>query len=128
VVDILAQINEEMDIGEAACKLLSMLIERRMVSGPDRIGLSGKRLESVLGRGKRTENAGYRPSTSGERRRRPDDRPRYEGRPASSDDRPAGDDRGYRRARPALPARSDGGEGQFWDGKQWVRGSGKRRS
>jgi ATP-dependent RNA helicase DeaD len=120
VVDILAQLNEEMDVGEAACKLLSMLIERRAVSGPDRIGLSGKRLESVLGRGRRTDNAGYRPSTSGTRRRREDERPR-------PDERPVRDDGGFRRGRPSQPARPESGEGQFWDGKQWVRGNGKKR-
>jgi ATP-dependent RNA helicase DeaD len=120
VVDILAQLNEEMDVGEAACKLLSMLIERRAVSGPDRIGLSGKRLESVLGRGRRTDNAGYRPSTSGARRRRDDERPRPE-----VATRP--DDRSFRRAGPAQPARPDSGAGQFWDGKQWVRGHDKKR-
>ena len=125
VVDILAQINEEMDIGEAACKLLSMLIERRAVSGPDRIGLSGKRLESVLGRGRRSENAGYRQSTSGERRRRPDERGRDDQRPPAAP-RPQGDEAGFRRVRPDRPARPETGEGQFWDGKQWVRGRGKR--
>ena len=51
VVDLYAQLCEDMDAGEAACKVLSMLLSKRAISGPDRIGLSGQRLESVVGGG-----------------------------------------------------------------------------
>src|ERR1043165_9244180 len=47
VVDLLAQLTEEMDAGEVACKALSMLLAKRVIQGPDRIGLSGQRLEAV---------------------------------------------------------------------------------
>ena len=63
VVDLLSQLTEEMDVTEAACKALSMLIAKRSVGGPDRIGLSGKRLEAVVGDGGgggRPAGAGYR--------------------------------------------------------------------
>jgi ATP-dependent RNA helicase DeaD len=53
VVELFSQLSEEMDASELACKLLSMVVQKRAISGPDRIGLSGQRLESVVGRQQR---------------------------------------------------------------------------
>lgn len=47
-VDILAILQEEMDLTEAACKLISMLIDRRSVQGPNRIGLSRQQLQALI--------------------------------------------------------------------------------
>ncbi len=47
-VDILATLQEEMDLTETACKLISMLVDRRSVQGPNRIGLSQQQLQALL--------------------------------------------------------------------------------
>ncbi len=58
VVELFAQMCEEMDPSEAACKALSMLLSKRAITGPDRIGLSGNRLESVVGGGRGSGGGG----------------------------------------------------------------------
>jgi ATP-dependent RNA helicase DeaD len=47
-IEILKGMEEEMDIARVHIKLISMLLDQYNVSGPDRIGIDRKRLESIL--------------------------------------------------------------------------------
>ncbi len=47
-VEILTALSEEMELTEAACKLISMMIDQRSVQGPNRIGLNSKQLQALL--------------------------------------------------------------------------------
>jgi ATP-dependent RNA helicase DeaD len=47
-VDILSALSEEMDVGEAACKLISMMVDRRSVRGPEKIGFTGEKLDRLV--------------------------------------------------------------------------------
>ena len=119
VVDFFAQLTEEMDAGEAACKVLSMLLSKRVIQGPDRIGLSGQRLEAVVGRG-------GKPRAGGGERYAPRGRSDggYRGPPERGDRPVRGDQGGDRGAAPEHPIhgkRPGAGAGQYWNGKQWVR-------
>ena len=122
VVDLFAQLCEEMDAGEAACKVLSLLISKRLIAGPDKIGLSGQRLEAVVGRG----GGGGGGGGGGNRPRQDGYAPRgqYRRGPPDHDARNDGPPRG-------RPPADGGGDhrGEVWNGKNWVRGdapAGKR--
>jgi len=123
VVDLFAQLTEEMDASEAACKVLSMLMAKRVIQGPDQIGVSGQRLEAIVGRGgggggkPRQDRGGgerYAPRGRGDGYRRPPERGE---RPFQGDQGGAPADHPVRSKRPT----GGGGAGQFWNGKQWVR-------
>ncbi|MGE4296290.1 MAG: DEAD/DEAH box helicase [Campylobacterales bacterium] len=45
---LLSTLTEEMDMPQVALKMLSLLIQKQDVSGPDRIGVSAARLEKLL--------------------------------------------------------------------------------
>jgi ATP-dependent RNA helicase DeaD len=107
VVDLFAQLCEEMDAGEAACKALSMLLSKRVISGPDRIGLSGSRLEAVVGRG--GGGGGGRP------------RGNYAPRQGGGEGYRRAPERGDRPYRGDRPEQGGGHRGEVWNGKQWVR-------
>jgi ATP-dependent RNA helicase DeaD len=47
-VEVLSRLQEEMDLTEVACKLISMLIDKRRVHGPNRIGFNGQQLQALL--------------------------------------------------------------------------------
>jgi ATP-dependent RNA helicase DeaD len=115
VVDLFAQLCEEMDAGEAACKVLSLLISKRLIAGPDKIGLSGQRLEAVVGRG----GGGGGGGGGGSRPRQDGYAPRgqYRRGPPDHDARNDGPPRG-------RPPADGGGDhrGEVWNGKNWVRG------
>jgi ATP-dependent RNA helicase DeaD len=122
VVDLFAQLTEEMDAGEAACKVLSMLMSKRVIQGPDHIGVSGQRLEAIVGRGgggggkprQDRGGGGYAPRGRGDSYRRPPER----------GDRPFRDDQGGAPAEHPIRSKrptGGGGGGQIWNGKQWVR-------
>ncbi len=135
VVELLAELRDEMDVTEVAAKLLSMMLEKRSISGPDRIGLSGQRLEAVLARGRsvgggtgagrppyRGGGGGYRPGggygapRGGFRADQGADGPprkTYGKGPTPPTDKPMN----------AKPVRQGGAsfDGKVWDGKQWVR-------
>lgn len=70
---ILKALEAEMDFSEIGVKLISLLMERYSVSGPDRIGVDRKKLESML-----------RPSPERSRGARP-----YRGKPSFAGKRPA---------------------------------------
>jgi ATP-dependent RNA helicase DeaD len=50
-VDLLSTLEEQLDLTQIACKLLTIAIGRRKVRGPESIGLKGPRLKAVLGGG-----------------------------------------------------------------------------
>jgi ATP-dependent RNA helicase DeaD len=60
---ILSELIEQMDLQQVALKMISLLIEKQNLSGPDRIGISTQRLEKLLN----------------EQNRRTSDRPRWRG-------------------------------------------------
>ncbi len=61
-VDLLATIQEEFDLTEVACKLLSMVLDRRNIHGPNRIGLSSQQLQALLKPSKVHRRSPNRPS------------------------------------------------------------------
>ena len=50
-VDMLTNLEEQLDLTQIACKLISMALAKRKVRGPDQIGVSGPKLKSVLAGG-----------------------------------------------------------------------------
>jgi len=50
-VDMLTNLEEQLDLTQIACKLISMVLAKRKVRGPDMIGVSGQKLKSVLAGG-----------------------------------------------------------------------------
>jgi ATP-dependent RNA helicase DeaD len=50
-VDLLSTLEEQLDLTQIACKLLTMMVSRRKVRGPEQIGVKGPRLKAVLGGG-----------------------------------------------------------------------------
>jgi ATP-dependent RNA helicase DeaD len=50
-VDLLASLEEELDLTQIACKLLTILRAKRKVRGPESIGVRGARLKTILGGG-----------------------------------------------------------------------------
>ncbi len=69
-VELLSTLQEEMDLTEAACKLLSMVLDKRSIHGPNRIGLSGQQLQALLKPSKVHRKSNYN--------RRPVKRPKTE--------------------------------------------------
>lgn len=55
---LLSTIGEELDLQQSALKMLSLLIEKQSVTGPDKIGLSMARLEKFLASQKNRESRG----------------------------------------------------------------------
>lgn len=49
-VSILAELEKSMDASEAACKLISIMLDKRRVRGPNRIGLNRKQLTTLMSR------------------------------------------------------------------------------
>lgn len=82
----LKAIEEEMDLPQIAYKLISLLLEQQNISGPERIGVDSKRIESLLrpmydrGRGGSGSRNMYRQGNGGGRG--------YRGKPAFSDKKP----------------------------------------
>lgn len=60
-VDMLTNLEEQLDLTQIACKLISMVLAKRKVRGPDRIGVSGPKLKTVLAGG----NVGAGPQSGG---------------------------------------------------------------
>jgi ATP-dependent RNA helicase DeaD len=50
-VDMLTKLEEGMDLTQIACKLISILLEKRKVRGPETIGVTGPKLKSILAGG-----------------------------------------------------------------------------
>ena len=50
-VDLLSNLEEQLDLTQIACKLLTIMVGKRKVRGPDTIGVRGPRLKSILGGG-----------------------------------------------------------------------------
>jgi ATP-dependent RNA helicase DeaD len=73
-VELLATLQQQMDLPQIVCKLISLQLAKRKVRGPDAIGIRGPRLQSILNQ----QGGGDRPSGGG--RPRPFSRPRT-GRP-----------------------------------------------
>jgi ATP-dependent RNA helicase DeaD len=82
-VGILSDLQEQLDLTQIACKLLSMTIAKRKVRGPDSIGVRGPRLKSLLNSANgQSSDSNERPSRRPFHRPRPNDpKPRYQGKP-----------------------------------------------
>jgi ATP-dependent RNA helicase DeaD len=50
-VDMLTELEEQLDITQIACKLISMALAKRKVRGPEKIGVSGPKLKHLLAGG-----------------------------------------------------------------------------
>ncbi len=80
-MDILKQLEDDLDVGTIACKLISMLLQRNEVTGPNSIGLDQKAIKELIrkaseysGRGGSNNRRGFsgnrnRDSRSGDGRR-----------------------------------------------------------
>jgi len=77
-VELLTEMQEQLDLTQIACKLLTLIIAKRKVRGPESIGVRGPRLKSILsGGGGGGGGGGY---GGGDRRDdRPQRRPLFKG-------------------------------------------------
>jgi ATP-dependent RNA helicase DeaD len=50
-VDMLTTLEEQLDLTQIACKLISMMLDKRKVRGPESIGVSGPKLKNILAGG-----------------------------------------------------------------------------
>jgi ATP-dependent RNA helicase DeaD len=81
-VGILSDLQEQLDLTQIACKLLSMTIARRKVRGPESIGVRGPRLKSILNSANpQSPDFQDRPKRPFHRPRRNDANPRFQGKP-----------------------------------------------
>jgi ATP-dependent RNA helicase DeaD len=60
-VDILSGLSEEMDVTEAACKLISLLLSQRKVRGPARIGVPKEKVERMVSGDREQRHQGHKP-------------------------------------------------------------------
>lgn len=85
--EIFETLAGEMDLAEISCRLLTLLLEREAISGPDRIGLDSAQVERLQRPGPPTARKGAPPV-----RRQPyrADRPSYYGKPQGGYDKARG--------------------------------------
>jgi ATP-dependent RNA helicase DeaD len=50
-VEMLSKLEEQFDLTQIACKLITMMLKKRTVRGPEKIGVSGNKLKTILGGG-----------------------------------------------------------------------------
>jgi len=50
-VGMLSKLEEQFDLTQIACKLITMMLKKRTVRGPEKIGVSGNKLKTILGGG-----------------------------------------------------------------------------
>ncbi len=73
-VEMLSNLEEQLDLTQIACKLITVVLGKRKVRGPEKIGVRGPKLKSILsgaggGGGERDNRSHYRGNGFRNRRR-----------------------------------------------------------